>query len=133
MDVWAPFRQSIEQWAPQCKIVYDKFHILQHANDAIDQVRKAEFFGQGKQKHGLIKGKTWLLRSRWKNLTVPQRGELNRLLHLSRRVFKAYLLKESLEKLWDYRYEGAMFNYLQKWMDQLKWQRLTRFEELADL
>jgi transposase len=37
---------SMEQWAPQCKIVYDKFHILQHANDAIDQVRKAEFFRQ---------------------------------------------------------------------------------------
>jgi transposase len=46
VDVWAPFRQSMEQWAPQCKIVYDKFHILQHANDAIDQVRKAEFFRQ---------------------------------------------------------------------------------------
>jgi len=35
-----PFRLSIEQWAPQCKIVYDKFHIMQHANDAIDEVRK---------------------------------------------------------------------------------------------
>jgi transposase len=127
VDMWAPFRQSIEQWAPQCKIVYDKFHILQHANDAIDEVRKAEFFRQGKQKRGLIKGKKWLLMSRWKNLTVPQRGELNRLFQLNRRVFKAYLLKESLEKLWDYRYEGAMVNYLRKW------QRLTPFEELADL
>ena len=28
---------------------------------------------------------------------------------------------------------GAMLNYLLKWMDQLKWQRLTPFEELADL
>jgi len=27
----------------QCKIVYDKFHIMQHANDAIGEVRKAEF------------------------------------------------------------------------------------------
>ena len=42
-----------------------------------------------------------------------------------------YLLKESLERLWDYHYEGAMINYLQKWMDQLKWQRLKPFEELA--
>jgi transposase len=48
-------------------------------------------------------------------------------------VFKAYLLKESLEKLWDYRYEGAMFNYLNKWMDQLKRQRLRPFKELADM
>ena len=26
-----------------------------------------------------------------------------------------------------------MFNYLQKWMDQLKWQRLTPFDKLADM
>jgi transposase len=133
VDMWEPFRLSIEKWAPQCKIVYYKFHIVQHANDAIDEVRKAEFFRQGKRKRGLIKGKKWLLMSRWKNLTVLQRGELNRLFQLNRRVFKAYLLKESLEKLWDYRYEGAMLNYLQRWMDQLKWQRLTPFEELAGM
>ena len=40
VDMWEPFRLSIEQWAPQCKIVYDKFHIMQHANDAIDEVRQ---------------------------------------------------------------------------------------------
>jgi transposase len=131
VDMWEPFRLSIERWAPQCKIVYDKFHILQHANDAIDEVRKAEFFRQGRKKRGLIKGKKWLLQSRWKNLTPSRRGELNRLFALNRRVFKAYLLKESLERLWDYRYPGAMINYLQKWMDQLKWQRLAPFEKLA--
>jgi transposase len=133
LDMWAPFRLSIEQWAPQCKIVYDKFHILQHANEAIDEVRKAEFFRQGKKKRGLIKGKKWLLMSRWRNLTKVQRGELNRSFQLNRRVFKAYVLKESLEKLWDYRYEGAMFKYLMNWMGQLKWQRLTPFEDLADM
>ena len=133
VDMWKPFRLSIEEWSPQCKIVYDKFHILQHANDAIDEVRRAEFFRQGKQKRALIKGKKWLLMSRWKNLTGTQRGDLNRLFQLNRKVFKAYLLKESLEKLWDYRYEGAMLNYLQKWMDQLRWQRLAPFEELADM
>jgi transposase len=133
VDMWEPFRLSIEQWAPQCQIVYDKFHILQHANDAVDEVRRAEFFRQGRKKRGLIKGKKWLLLSRWKHLTYQHRGELNRLFQLNRRVFKAYLLKESLERLWNYRYAGAMLNYLQKWMDQLKWQRLTPFERLADM
>jgi transposase len=133
VDMWEPFRLSIEQWAPQCKIVYDKFHVLQHANDAIDEVRRAEFFRQGPKKRGLIKGKKWLLLSRWKNLTCPHRGELNRLFGLNRRVFKAYLLKESLERLWNYHYEGAMLNYLQKWIDQLKWQRLKPFEALAEM
>ena len=34
--------------------------------------------------------------------------------------------------MWNYRYEGAMLNYLKKWMDQLKWQRLVPFEKLAE-
>ena len=131
LDMQEPSRLSIEHWAPQCKIVYYKFHIMQHANAAIDEVRKAEFFRQGPQKRGLIKGKKWLLLSRWKNLTQVHRGELNHLFQMNRRVFKAYLLKESLERLWKYTYPGAMLNYLQKWMDQLRWQRLKPFEELA--
>jgi transposase len=133
VDMWEPFRLSIEHWAPQCKIVYDKFHILQHANDAIDEVRKAEFFRQGPKKRELIKGKKWLLLSRWVNLTPASRGELNRLFQLNRRVFKAYLLKESLERLWTYRYRGALLNYLNKWMEQLKWQRLVPFQKLAEM
>ena len=28
----------------RCQTVYNKFHIMQHANAAIDEVRKAEFF-----------------------------------------------------------------------------------------
>lgn len=131
VDMWEPFRLSLEEWVPKCRIVYDKFHILQHANDAVDEVRKAEFFRKGRKMRDLIKGKKWLLLSRWKNLVPQQRGVLNRLFQLNRRVFKAYMLKESLGRLWDYRYEGAMINYLGKWMDQLRWQRLPPFQKLA--
>ena len=77
----------------------------------------------------LIKGTRWLRLSRRKNLTPTRRGILNRLFQLNRRVFKACMLKESLEKLWDYRYEGAMVNYLRKWMDQLRRQRLPPFQK----
>ena len=131
VDMWAPFRLSIEQWAPECRIVYDKFHIIQHANDAIEEVRRAEFFRKGRKMREVIKGKRWLLLSRWKNLEPKQRGVLNQLFQLNRRVFKAYLLKESLEQLWNYRYEGAMANYLKRWLDQLRWQRLPSFQKLA--
>jgi len=49
VDMWEPFRLSIEEWAPACRIVYDKFHIIQHANDAVDEVRRAEFFRKGER------------------------------------------------------------------------------------
>jgi transposase len=34
VDMWEPWRLSIAQWVPRCRIVYDKFHIMQHANKA---------------------------------------------------------------------------------------------------
>ena len=131
VDMWEPFRLSIEEWAPQCRIVYDKFHIMKHANEAIDEVRRAEFFRKGARLRDLIKGKRWLLLSRWVNLKTEQRRVLNQLFALNRKVFKAYLLKESLDRLWVYTYEGAMLNYLLSWVKQLRWQRLEPFEKLA--
>ena len=133
VDMWAPFRLSLEEWVPGCRIVYDKFHIMQHANEAIDEVRRAEFFRKGGRMRGVVKGKRWLLLSRWVNLTAGKRQELNQLFALNRRVFKAYILKETLDRLWTYHYEGAMLNYLQRWIDQLRWQRLEPFQKLAKM
>lgn len=133
VDMWEPYRLSIEQHAPNCRIVYDKFHVMQHANQAIDEVRRAEFFRKGGRMRGLVKGKRWLLLSRWTNLSGGKRQELNQLFALNRKVFKAYMLKESLDRLWTYRYEGAMLNYLQRWIDQLRWQRLKPFQKLAEM
>jgi transposase len=133
VDMWEPYRLSLVQWAPSCRIVYDKFHVMQHANQAIDEVRRAEFFRRGGRWRGLVKGKRWLLLSRWVNLTPSKRQELNQLFALNRKVFKAYLLKESLDRLWTYRYEGAMLNYLERWIDQLRWQRLKPFVKLAEM
>ncbi len=131
MDMWKPFRQSLEQWAPQCRIVYDKFHILQHAGQAVDEVRRAEFFRKGGRARDLVRGKRWLLLTSWLHLDRGKRRQLNALFALNRRLLKAYLLKESLSQLWNYTYEGAMLRYLQSWIDQLRWQRLKPMEKLA--
>lgn len=133
LDMWAPYRISIQRAAPQCSLIYDKFHVMQHANRAIDEVRRAEFFRQGKRKREVVKGKRWLLLTRWVNLSGAKRQQLNALFTQNRRLLKAYLLKESLERLWTYTYEGAMLRYLKSWVLQLRWQRLKPFEKLAQM
>ena len=82
---------------------------------------------------GVVKGKRWLLLTRWMNLVRAKRQQFNDLFALNRKVFKAYVLKESLDRLWTYRYEGAMLSYLQRWIDQLRWQRLAPFQKLAEM
>jgi transposase len=133
VDMWEPFRQSLEQWVPKCQIIYDKFHILQHAGKAVDEVRRAEFFRKGGPARDIVRGQRWLLLSSWVNLDRSKKRQRNQLFTLNRRVMKAYMLKESLARLWDYVYEGAMLRYLQSWIDQLRWQRLAPMEKLATM
>jgi len=86
---------------------------------------------KGRRRRGLVKGKRWLLLTRWGNLSWARRQGLNHLFAWNRKLLKAYLLKESLDRLWGYSYEGAMLRYLQRWLDQLRWQRRKPFEKLA--
>jgi transposase len=133
VDMHRPYRLSLEQWVPQCRLIYDKFHVMQHANEAVSEVRRAEFFRKGGAARELIKGKHWLLLTRWVHLNTNKKRQLNQLFALNRRVMKAYLMKESLDRLWNYTYEGAMLRYLQSWIDQLRWQRLKPLERLAQM
>ena len=82
LDEYFRTELTSRQWVPGGKIIYYKFHVLGHANDAVDEVRKAEFFRQGREKRELIKGKKWLLLSRWKNLNGEHRGDLNELFRM---------------------------------------------------
>jgi transposase len=131
VDMWEPFTASLLKWAPECRIVFDKFHVMQHASKAVDEVRRVEFFRKGGHLRNVVKGKRWLLLSRWVNLDSKKKQLLNELFRLNRRMMKAYLLKESLDRLWQYRYEGAALRYLNQWIDQLRWQRLRPFQKLA--
>jgi transposase len=86
--MWQAFTTSIQAWAPACRIIYDKFHVMQHANAAVDEVRRAEFFRKGGPARQLVKGTRWLLLSRWVHLSAVKRQQLNALFALNRRVSK---------------------------------------------
>ena len=78
MDLWEALRLSIEQSAPNCRIAYDKFHIMQHGNAAVDGVRRAEFFRKGGRMRALVKEKRWLMLTRWVKSDQRQAPRLER-------------------------------------------------------
>ena len=43
MDMWKPFRLATAAHAPQAAILFDKFHIMRHLGEALDQIRKSEY------------------------------------------------------------------------------------------
>lgn len=134
MDMWKAFRNATGTHAPQAAILYDKFHVLRQLNEAMDQVRKAEYKRlTNRPDRKYIKGQKYVLLSHRENLSSTKRRALATLLAANKRLNTAYLLKEQFAQLWEYRREAWARKFFEKWRASLRWQRLKPFEAFAEL
>jgi transposase len=99
MDMWKAFMNSTQRHAPQAAILYDKFHVMRHLNDALDKIRKSEYARLSDQDQQFVKGQKYTLLAHWKNLSVEGRVALKTLFKANKRLNTAYLLKESFGQL----------------------------------
>jgi transposase len=133
MDMGKAFRNSVRTHAPQAQILFDKFHLLRHLAEAMDQVRRAEYKRVAAKDRAFIKGQRYTLLSHRANLTLAGRRSLQKLLRANKRLATAYLLKEEFGQLWSYRRAGWARQFFLRWREQLKWQRLRPFERFVAL
>ena len=131
MDMWKPFRTATEAHAPNAAILFDKFHILRHLGEALDQVRKSEYARLTGPQRRFIEGQKYTLLSHRENLNLEGRRALKELLQANRRLHVAYLLKESFGQLWDYEVEGWARRFFENWKAALKWQRLKPYQKFV--
>jgi transposase len=133
MDMWKPFRTVAQDKAPQAAILFDKFHVLRHLGDALDEVRKSEYARLTGKDRRYIKGQKYTLLSHRENLDLDGRKALKTLLAANQRLNTAYLLKESFGQLWSYEREGWARRFFENWRASLKWQRLKPYEKFAEM
>ena len=133
MDMWKPFRNATHARAPQAAVLFDKFHIMRHLGEALDQVRKHEYARLSGQDRRFIKGQKYTLLSHRENLTLEGKKSLKLLLSANKRLNTAYLLKESFGQLWSYEREPWARRFFENWRASLKWQRLAPYEKFAEM
>ena len=133
MDMWKAFRHSTLKLAhaPRAAILFDKFHVIRHLGEALDTVRKTEYYRVTGKDRRFIKGQKYTLLSHRENLKPDGRRSLRLWLKANRRLNTAYILKEEFGKLWDYEREGWARRFFENWRASLKWQRLKPYEKFA--
>lgn len=133
MDMWKPFKNSFKAHCPNIQIIYDKFHVIRHLLEALNEVRKQELRKAAGRFKGLLAGKKFILLSRQAHVRGKAREALNNLLAANHRLFKAHLLKESFSHLWSYNSKTWAIKFFQGWLAQLKWSRLKPYQRFAQL
>ena len=133
IDMWPPFEAAIGTCLPQARIVYDPFHVVSHANEALDQVRRAE------QRHRLAQGDETLTGSRplwlhgFERLDRRRRQELRALLTPELKTGLAWALKEQLRDLWHYRRPSAARRFLDQWLQKVEASGLQPMKKVAKM
>jgi transposase len=129
-DMWANYVDVVKERAPQAGLVFDKFHVVRHLLDAVNDVRKVEARALSNAEPDLLRGTRYIWLKNPENLTDAQ---LLRLIELERRqglkVLQAYQLKELFARLWDYRSKTWAAKYLDRWF---WWATHSRMEPMRD-
>lgn len=117
MDMWDPYIAATKVYIPEAakKIVFDRFHVMKHVNNAVDKVRKEEHKDLQAAHDDSLKGTKhlWL----WAHERIPafRLEEFTRLRSQDLKTGHAWAIKENIRQLWNYVYEKCMRQYFAKW------------------
>jgi transposase len=117
MDMWDPYIKSTCQHLPRGagKIVFDRYHIMKHMNEAVDEVRKGEHRRLQATGDDTLKGTKYLWLYAEENLPEPQKEWFARLRRMHLQTGRAWAIKESLRHLWSYQRKGWAQRFWRRW------------------
>ena len=129
-DMWSVYIDAVETHLPQAALVFDRFHLSQHLNRAVDEVRRQAW----RQLDGADKAAFKRTRFLWlknpENLAQDERTRLSTPLRINSPIVKAYLLKEDLRRFWTYRRTAWAGGHLLQWLWRASHSRLEPFKKL---
>jgi len=132
-DMWKPYLKVIAKKASQAIHVLDRFHIVQHMNKAIDEVRAKEARElRTKGVHvDILKHSRWCLLKRPENLTDAQQTKLSDLVRYNLKAVRSYLLKEDFQAFWNYVYPYWAGKFLDSWCRKAMRSRIEPMKKVA--
>lgn len=133
MDMWTPYIQATIKGVPDAdgKIVFDRFHIMNHMVKAVDKVRRQEHRRLSAAGDDTLKGTKYLRLYSEENLPYKHRPTLETLKELNLKVGRAWAIKESLRSLWNYSQEGWARRFFKKWFAWAAHSRLEPIRKVA--
>lgn len=133
MDMWEPYIRVVSALLPEAddKIVFDRFHIVAHMNDAVDKVRRGEnraLRADGDER--LVGSKhMWLYAA--ENLPDHYLDDFTTLRLSNLKTSRAWAIKETLRELWDQPTREAGEAWYKRWHFWATHSRLEPVKKVA--
>lgn len=95
-DMSLGFKKGINEKFKNAKMIIDKFHVIKHANEAVDKTRKAEA-----KSNAELKGTKYLWLKNGENLSDKQKEKRDSLMKLHLKTGRALMMREELQDIYE--------------------------------
>jgi transposase len=130
VDMSPAFKKGIDNNFPDASIVYDKFHIIKHINDAVNKVRIAETVEEK-----ILKGTRYVFLKNEENLTKKQKEVLKEctMSNMNLKTVRAYNIRKAFQDIYTAKSQDEFVTYLNKWYYWATHSQLDPIKEVATM
>jgi len=121
MDMSQAYQKGVRDHCRNAQVVFDKFHVIKHANEAVDQVRRAEVRLGGKGIWEALHKSQWLWRKNPENLTPDQQVRLAKIKDKKLCTAKAYQMRLMLQDIYQLEPAGLARHRFRVWCRWVRW------------
>lgn len=120
LDMWPPFATAVRAAVPGADLVYDRFHLSEHLNAAVDKTRRQEhkrLCGAGDER---LKQTRYLWLRAPESLSDTQREQLETLCQSELETVAVWRLKEEFRGFFECESEAAATDFFHSWCERVK-------------
>jgi transposase len=132
-DLWGAYVKVVARRLPHAVHLLDRFHVVQHLNGAVDELRRRErtrVAGTPAAKQRLKKMR-WALLKRGTRVLGHARAKLQALIRSRCPTARGYVLKEAFGHFWTYHHPTWARAFLSQWLARVKRSRLPPMLKVA--
>jgi len=133
MDFWKAYISGARRHVPQADIVYDRFHVTKHLNEAVDKVRKKEHRELRQKKDASLSGTKYLWLKNPENWTAKDEDRYAVLSENQLAVGRAWNRKELFREFWSLTTINEAEAFFKRWYFSATHSRLKPIIEVAKM
>jgi len=128
MDMSPAFIKGVNEELPNAKITYDKFHVIKHASEAVDQMRRIE-----QKTDPSLKGMRWKLLKGYDTMNNQERADVDDLISqvAVKRTARAWLYREELREILDRKQINVLSAALRQWCTNVMRSKVEPMKDVA--
>lgn len=127
------YAESVTQYCPQADLVWDRFHLVQSFNEALNDERKKEWdkYGDPEQDDDLLSGKyRYIFLSKAKNRNKWDQEHMHEVMGRNKKIASMEIIKEHFHKMFETQDEQMareMLNRCYEWSCEIKAPSLAKY------